>query len=59
MTTGPKYKEKPIMNELAKQACCLKKAVIFQEPLKKSMQQKDKQRIEDSAMLRKSAICCY
>jgi hypothetical protein len=33
MTTVPKYKDELIMNELAKQSCCLKRAVIFQEPL--------------------------
>lgn len=41
MTIVPKYEDEPIMNELAKLACCLKRAVIFQEllPLKKSMEQ--------------------
>lgn len=43
MTTVSKYEDEQIMNELAKLACCLKRAVIFQEslPLKKSMEKKD------------------
>lgn len=37
MTIVSKYEDEPIMNELAKLTCCLKRAVIFQEslPLKK------------------------
>ena len=42
MTTVSKYEDEPIMNELAKLACCLKRAVIFQEslPLKKNQGRK-------------------
>jgi hypothetical protein len=33
MTKVPKNEDEPIMNEIVKLACCLKRAVIFQEPL--------------------------
>lgn len=61
MTTVSKYEDEQIMNELAKLACCLKRAVIFQEslPLKKSMEKKDQCRIEILVMLMNSAMFGY
>lgn len=42
MTTVSKYEDESIMNEFAELACCLKRAVIFQESLslRKSMEKK-------------------